>query len=106
MKNILIIWILDSFRAFEKVSDRSLVGQYSTQQSEDIERNSSKLAVGLDDGHEAVCDDCNIYLYSHSVLAGSPKGEQTLAKIYRRRIERVELAIENERPYDSRLIIW
>ena len=104
--NSLIIRILDSFRAFEMVSDGGLVGQDSAQNSEDIERSSSKLAVVLDDGHEAVCDDCNIYLYSRSVLAGSPKGEQTLAKIYRRRIERVELAIENERPCDSRLIIW
>ena len=75
--NSLIIRILDSFGAFEKVSDGGLVGQDSAQYSEDIERCSSKLAVVLDDGHEAVCDDCNIYLYSHSVLAGSPKGEHT-----------------------------
>ena len=104
--NSLIIRILDSFGALKKVSDGGLVGQDSAQNSEDIERCSSKLTVVLDDGYEAVCDNCNIYLYSHSVLAGSPKGEQTLAKIYRRRIERVELAIENERPCDSRLIIW
>ena len=80
--NSLIICIHDSFRAFEKVSDRSLVGQYSAQHSEDIECRSSKLAVVLDNGHEAVCDDCNIYLYSHSVLAGSPKGEHAKMLFY------------------------
>jgi len=80
--NSLIIRILDSFRAFEKVSDRSLVGQYSTQHSEDIECRSSKLAVVLNNGHEAVCDDCNIYLYSHSVLAGSQKGEHAKMLFY------------------------
>ena len=73
--NSIIIRILDSLRAIEKVSERSLVGQYSAQHSEDIECRSSKLAVVLDNGHEAVCDACNIYLYSYSVLAGSPKGE-------------------------------
>ena len=80
--NSLIIRILDSFGAFEKVSDRGLVGQDSAQYSKDIERSSSKLTVVLDDGHEAVCDDCNIYLYSHSVLAGSPKGEHTKMLFY------------------------
>lgn len=80
--NSLFIRILYSFGAFEKVSDGCLVGQDSAQNSEDIERCSSKLAVVLDNGHEAVCDDCNIYLYSHSVLAGSPKGEHTKMLFY------------------------
>ena len=80
--NSLIVRILDSFRAFEKVSDRGLVGQDSAQYSEDIEHCSSKLTVVLDNGHEAVCDDCNIYLYSHSVLAGSPKGEHAKMLFY------------------------
>ena len=80
--NSLIIRILNSFGAFEKVSDGGLVGQDSAQYSENIERCSSKLTVVLDDGHEAVCDDCNIYLYSHSVLAGSPKGEHTKMPFY------------------------
>ena len=52
--NSLIIRILDSFGAFEKVSDGSLVGQDSAQYSEDIERCSSKLIVVLDNSHEAV----------------------------------------------------
>ena len=80
--NSLIIRILDSFGAFEKVSDGSLVGQDSAQYPEDIERCSSKLTVVFDNSHEAVCDDCNIYLYSHSVLAGSPKGEHTKMLFY------------------------
>ena len=80
--NSLIIRILDSFGAFEKLSDGSLVGQDSAQYSEDIERCSSKLTVVFDNSHEAVCDDCNIYLYSHSVLAGSPKGEHTKMLFY------------------------
>lgn len=29
----------------------------------------------LDNGYEVVCDDCNIYLYFHSILAGSQKGK-------------------------------
>lgn len=80
--NNLIIRILDSFGAFKKVSDGGLVGQDSAQNSEDIERCSSKLTIVLDDGHEAVCDDCNIYLYSHSILAGSPKGEHAKMLFY------------------------
>ena len=36
----------------------------------------------LDDGHEAVCDDCNIYLCSHSVLARSAKGEHPKMLFY------------------------
>ena len=80
--NSLIIRILDSFGAFKKVSDGGLVGQDSAQNSEDIERCSSKLTIVLDDGHEAVCDDCNIYLYSHSILASSPKGEHAKMLFY------------------------
>ena len=80
--NSLIIRILDSFGAFKKVSDGGLVGQDSAQNSEDIKSRSLEQAVVLDDGHEAVCDDCNIYLYSHSVLAGSPKGEHTKMLFY------------------------
>ena len=75
MKNSLIIRILDSFRAFEKVSDEGLVGQDSAQYSKDIECRSSKLAVVLDNGHEAVCDDCNIYLYNPLIL--SPIGRSS-----------------------------
>ena len=80
--NSLIIRILDSFRTFEKVSDSGLVGQYSAQHSEGIECRSSKLTVVFDDGHEAVCDDCNIYLYSNSILAGSPKGKNSEVLLY------------------------
>ena len=80
--NSLIIRILNSLIAIEKVSERSLVGQYSTQHSEDIECRSSKLAVVLNDGHEAVCDDCYIYLYHHNVLAGSPKRKHAKMLFY------------------------
>ena len=80
--NSLIIRILDSLGALKKVSDGGLVGQDSAQNSEDIERCSSKLIVMLDDDHEAVCDDCNIYLYFHSVLAGSPKGKHAKMLFY------------------------
>ena len=80
--NSLIIRILDRFGAFEKVSDGGLVGQDSAKYSKDIERSSSKLTVAFDDGHEAVYDDCNVYLYSHSVLAGSPKGGHTKMLFY------------------------
>ena len=80
--NSLIIRILDGFRAFEKVSDRSLVGQDSVQYSEDIEHCSSKLADVLYNGYEAVCDDCNIYLYPHSILTGSPKRKNSEVLLY------------------------
>lgn len=78
----LIIRILDSFGAFKKVSDGGHVGKYPAQYPEDIERCPSKLTVVLNNGHEAICDDCNIYLYSHSVLVGSPKGEHTKILFY------------------------
>ena len=82
MNSLIIIRILDSFRAFEKVSDRSLVGQDSAQYSEDFERCPSKLAVVLYNGHEAVCDDCNIYLYPHSILTGSQKRKNSEVLLY------------------------
>lgn len=37
MLNTIIIFILNSFGVFEKISDVSMAGQYSAQHSEDIE---------------------------------------------------------------------
>ena len=80
--NSLIIHILDRFRTFKKVSDWSLVGRDSAQHSENIKSRSLELAVVLDNGHEAVCDDCNINLYPHSILSGSPKGKNSEVLLY------------------------
>ncbi len=80
--NSFIIHILDRFGSFEKVSEGGLVGLDSAQYSEGIERSFSKLTVMLDNCNETVCYNCNIYLYSHSVLAGSLKGKNTNMLFY------------------------
>ena len=72
--NSLIIHLLDSFRAIVKVSKGGFVGQPSAQHTKNVECCSSELAVVLANGHEAVCDHCNIYLYPHGILAAFPKG--------------------------------
>lgn len=76
--NSLVVRILDSFGAFEKVSDRTYIGQYT----KNIECCSSELALLFDNGHEIVCDACNIYLYPNSVLASFPKGKYTKMLFY------------------------
>ena len=80
--NSLITHIPDSFRTFKKVSDWSLVGKDSAQHSEDIIRRSLEPEVVLDNDYEAVCVDCNIYLYPPRILADSPKGKNSEVLFY------------------------
>ena len=53
-----------------------------TQHPEHIERASSKFAVMLHDGHKAVCDDSNVYLYSHRILSVAPEGLDSEMLLY------------------------
>lgn len=61
--------------AVKQVPYRGLVRQHAAHYSEDIECGPVQLAVVLDDGDKAVCDDRNINLYSHSVFGCPPEGK-------------------------------
>ena len=63
MQTVVNISVIKLFLILKEVTDGSLVQQGVTQHPEHIERASSKFAVMLHDGHKAVCDDSNVYLY-------------------------------------------
>ena len=48
--------------------------QRATKDTHDFHDGPIEFEVMLDDSHEAVCDDGNMYLNSHSVLRFTPKG--------------------------------
>ena len=72
--NRLITYIRQFFGTIKKVSDWSLVRQHSAYNSQNIESRSVEFAVVLNNGYQAVCDNCNIDLYSHRILGIAPKG--------------------------------
>lgn len=72
--NRLVTYIRQFFGAIEKVSDWSLVRQYSAHNSQDIEGRPLEFAVVLDNGYQAVCDNRNIDLYPNSILCVAPEG--------------------------------
>ena len=70
------------FGAVKKVPDWGLVRQHPTHDSQDIERRPVQLAVVLNDGDKAVCDNRNINLYSHCILGRAPKREHSEMLFY------------------------
>ena len=75
-------YILQGFGTSKKVSDWSLVCQDAADHSEDIECRPFELAVMLDNGHKAVCDDRNVNLYSHSIVSIAPEGRDSEMLLY------------------------
>ena len=75
-------YILQGFGTSKKVSDWSLVRQDAADHSEDIECRPFELAIMLDNGHKAVCDDRNVNLYSHSILSIAPEGRDSEMLLY------------------------
>ncbi len=73
----LFTYLFQSFGSRKQVPDGRLVRQHSAHYSQDVERCLSKLAVVLDNGDKAVCDDRNINLYSHSILSCAPEREHS-----------------------------
>ena len=80
--NRLITYIRQFFGAIEKVSDWSLVRQYSAYNSQDIEGGPLEFAVVLDNGYQAVRDNRNVDLYPNSVLCVAPEGRHSKMLLY------------------------
>lgn len=66
----------------KEVTEGRLVQQGVIQHPEYIESASSKFAVMLHDGHKTICDDCNVYLYSHRILSVAPEGPDSKMLLY------------------------
>lgn len=77
-----ITYFFQLFVAIEKVSDWGFVDQNAAHYTNDIECSSVEFAFMLGNGHEAVCDDRNINLYSHSILGCTPKGSDSQMLLY------------------------
>ena len=52
------------------------------QHPEHIESASSKFTVMLHDGYKTICDNCNVYLYSHRILSIAPEGLDSEMLLY------------------------
>ena len=61
------------FRRGEKLHDVILGEQRAAQNSHDLHDGTSKLEVVLNDSDETVCDDGNMDLYTHRIVALSPE---------------------------------
>ena len=61
------------FRRGEKLHDVILGEQGAAQNSHDLHDGTSKLEVVLNDSDETVCDDGNMDLYTHRIVALSPE---------------------------------
>ena len=63
-----------TFERFKQISDIVLDQQRTTQNANDLVDGPADLKVVFDDSDEAIGDDCNVYLYSDSILGLTPKG--------------------------------
>lgn len=80
--NSFIIHIFNRFGVCKEVSEWSLVGKNSALYSKDIKSCPFELVVMFDNGHEALCDDCNICLCFHSILSSPPKRKDSKMLFY------------------------
>lgn len=65
---------LPIFDSGEEFSDVIFGEQRATQYSHDLHNGTFKFEVVLDDTHEAICDNCDMNLYSNGIITLSPKG--------------------------------
>ena len=72
--NRLVTYVRQLLGSIEQVPNRSLVCQHSAHNSQDIEGRPLGLAVMLDNGYRAVCDNRNVDLYPNSILCVAPEG--------------------------------
>ena len=68
-----IIWLSSNLERLEQVLDAVRGERRLTKDTHDFKDWSANLEVVFDDGNEAVCDDCNVNLYAHSILGFSPE---------------------------------
>ena len=68
-----VIWLGSLFERFEQVLDAVRGERRLAKNTHNFKDGSSNLEVVLDDCNEAVCDDCNVNLYAHSILGFSPE---------------------------------
>ena len=68
-----IIGLLFIFKRGEKIHDVIFGEQGTAHNLHDMYDGTSKLEVVLNDSDEKVCDDCNINLNAHSIVALSPE---------------------------------
>ena len=62
-----VIWLGSLFERFEQVLDAVRGERRLAKNTHNFKDGSSNLEVVLDDCNEAVCDDCNVNLYAHSI---------------------------------------
>ena len=68
-----IIWLGSLFERLEQVLDAVRGERRLTKDTHDLEHWPVNLEVVLDDSNEAVCDDCHVNLYAHSIFGFSPE---------------------------------
>jgi len=68
-----IIWLGSLFERLEQVLDAVRGERRLTKDTHDLEHWPANLEVVLDDSNEAVCDDCHVNLYAHSIFGFSPE---------------------------------
>ena len=68
-----IIRLGSLFERLEQVLDAVRGERRLTKDTHDFKDGPANFEVVLDDGNEAVCDDCNVNLYAHSIFGFSPE---------------------------------
>ena len=68
-----IIQLGSLFERLEQVLDAVRGERRLAKDTHDFKDGPANLEVVLDDGNEAVCDDCNVNLYAHSIFGFSPE---------------------------------
>ncbi len=67
-------FVIHHFEWFQQVLDVILDQQGAPQYAHDLNNRPVQLEVVFDDTNDTVGDDCNVYLYTDSILRFSPKG--------------------------------
>ena len=67
-------FIIHHSERFQQVSDAIFNQQGTSQYAHHLNDWSSQFEVVFDDTNDTVGDDCNVYLYTDSILRFSPKG--------------------------------
>ena len=82
MQTVVNISVIKLLLILKEVTDRSLVKQGVIQYAKHVERTFSQLAIVLHNGHNTVCDNCNVYLFSHRILSVVSEGLDSETLLY------------------------